>query len=1230
MYNEKLKLALASVFVFCLTMMVALPNYAQNDSVKGPQFDGLLWKVSGNGHTSYLFVADMNFDSYQHIFSKKMLKVFSKCDALVMEMNPEQEFRTFDQSKWLAMMEAVATYGSYSDIGDGNLYKNLFAMETDMRAYIFASLSGNAIYRVPNAQGPLGNIVRGENVFNSFYRVAKRNNMKIDGLTNMDEINRVTYRSLEEMIKELEQRISKSDEFDSELHWKEHADAYLTGDLNKLDSLNRNLYDRNHRISFINMNKEIHLKNLENKVGSTNAFVILQPSDMVGHDGAIMMLRSKGYDVEKVKYGVGSAPNPKMDKLIKSFTSPKLNDYSTGNGLFSVALPSPFISHPYMTAPGENFTFDFENCGVFAMNRYTTSGPAMGHFSEAMLVKIDSFFYEYAPGEVLSKELVETNGFPTYEVVYKNSSEDIFALKLIITPMEYIAFRVGGLKDYVEKAKIARPFFKSIKMNNDVLNGEWSGFNPSHGEYEVMLPSYRLVDTMAREQSENILRTFYVQGYDVSDTGWFSVIRNVYPDHIYLEEDTFELNYTVDMFAENLNIDVDTIFPLTDSKYPGVQFKLSSEEKDYNLCGRVYIRGHHYYILLANSNNREKKEKFFNSFKLLPFKHDAKPAIVVDTTHFYSAESYSPINQSPAEALFEKYNKVTSYSFRYGDKDEEEEDKSFESVYEIVSYNHPLTAEEVIIAYKKYHQYDHVEHLDTLYKNILEYDSGDSTYIISDYKKEMVDGLSTVSYQLTDTATTRYIRKKYIMKQGVLYEISFNGDLITGESEFANSIFNTFQPSHDTAIGLCPLKDKSMLILQHAWSGDTILQKRAFSNHFFFSPEDEHTDSIIEFLKSPVAAKIPLKDRAAYIEDLGSLEHDSIIPFLEDVYMESGDTMTIKLAVLQALAYQKSVPAADKFLDLLEYDTPLSSSSWETRSIVTSWSDSLEVAVNLFPEILDYTRYEEYESAIYQLLAMLSDSNLVNQSHYGESLERLLSLAKDEKERYVLSLDGYDEPNDANRYWGYYDALRYAKVLRPFYKDNEEVQKLYEGLMTTKNNYLNRDMALVCLENDIAVDTAILNKLAAYPGTRVSLYTKLKKLKKTELFDTAFYNDHDFTYSLIFSGEYSGEKDSTEFIRLDTIMAKDKQYVVWSFKCKKEDDDNWYLGYGVYTKSDTGDVRTTTSFKDAKDSDIYPDDDMDEIFEEFFERFRVIGRRRAHGGGGEYDYEEVVEEAAYE
>jgi hypothetical protein len=991
-------------------------------------------------------------------------------------------------------------------------------------------------------------------------------------------------------------------------------------------------YPKYHTWMIVKRN-EVMVESMDSVIRSGKSiFGAAGAAHLPGDSGMIELLRAKGYTLRPVTRTINRSQHKAKEKLDNQFVKLPMKRWISEDGMISAELPGELYSSVLFSDHGEYFYPDMVNGSFYVVNRLPSYGPLRGHTTEAMKARFDSLIYEFIPGKINDFKEVSLNGYPAYDIRATIGRGDVQRYLIAFTPMEVVVFKMSGPGRYMKKEKAADQFFKSLSLNIS-KSTQWIVVQPAQRGFSVMLPPYHIIDTTQTfsRGSKDLL----AHAYDFTDSSYYLMIKGSYYDFNYIEEDHFELEFMAEQLAEQFELDVTDSAFTTVSGHPAYDFIMQKENQSNAYHARIVICGPAYYLLLTTGDNPVKRKLFFNSFEVAPPTYSTGSAYTLKDVYRIvegaDAEIHLPDGfytwrdttmmftvATVVDPPIAKPNR--SDYFYYGDDEEDQSHKSERK--ETSFYNHKST-EYISVEYFKANKYAGYVTLDKLWERELRLMNRDSTFII--HKKIAADSglVNTMYVELTDTNSSRLIMHRVIQKHGVIYNIKTVSDTITGPSQFVTTFFATFTPFADTLVGWSVFDDKGDLWLRDLVSEDSVIRAQARQSINTVTFRDQNAALLMERIKNPCNDEHTFRLRKQLITELGSLK-DTIIPsFLTDYYRRIGDTVTLQFSILRALGRQKSKESAKAFLHCLKTDLPLASSENEIESLFWSFRDSLEIARHLFPEILTYSRYREYENQIYSLLAILLDSNLIQKKDYASEYLALYRNARDYWKRHLAKEE--EEQDKKSEYYSggsswstfggtYATPLRtYLRLILPFYHEEEQVRNLVNQVLNSKTTTLQIEMTVQMLRRELPLPDGHLKTLSNDPFSMFLFYRRLATNDLLHHFDSTALNQQQFSHSMLLRDANLKVRDSLVFIERQYVKTLKEEGYVYFFKRKKEKDRSWSLVWVGIHPMDTNRVVYENYEKNSSGSRIYDNDVLSERIEKEMKRIRILGRQRASG-----------------
>jgi len=606
-------------FVFIVSF-----SFSQKDE------NSLLYEITGNGLTkpSYLYGTMHVSQKIAFYLTDEFFKAFNSCNMVSMESNPETMLQ-----EWLKEMKESTLYDGYADYtrssyNQKDLYNSFAVYPPSINDYRFLI---SADHRLLN-----GLLYRYDNLYSSrdfqentyldlfLYQAANKTGKKCAYLENPDTTFRFYLLSM--VRDEEEKNIDYKELFDGKTPNEILEDAYRRGDLKLIDSLTRISSSQNSIKYMLVERNKIMVAEMIKLMKSNTLFTGVGVAHLPGKDGLISLLRQHGYNVKAVIGKVSKKSSSQMEKIKQTFIFPILQSQTTPDGFITVELPSSLIQLPSQADFKSYVSPDIVNGAYYSITRKSIYGSIFKRSQQDLMRSIDSVLYELIPGKILSKNIITESGFPGLEIFNKTLSGDYQRIKIFVTPMEIIVFKIIGIGSYAE-SKEALKSLNSFKFHIEKI---WKEYNLPNSGLSLNLPANAIIGNFT-EEWDKISESKKIQSFDYSDSSYFLSMKEILNDFNYIEEDTFELNIIAEKYAKQLK------FKLCDRKFeqfknlPTLSFKMINSDSTITIYNKVVICGPHYYLFSVVSSNKEKLDRFFNDIKFIPLLNDGKPLFFSDT-----------------------------------------------------------------------------------------------------------------------------------------------------------------------------------------------------------------------------------------------------------------------------------------------------------------------------------------------------------------------------------------------------------------------------------------------------------------------------------------------------------------------------------------------------------------------------------------------------------------------
>lgn len=1191
--------------LFALLLLLVTTSHAQETEKKYPS---LLWEITGNGteKPSYLY-------GTMHVSSKlafhlgdTFFMALESCDYVALES---------DATTWLSEMFGTEymeeTGGLYrTAVYHRDFYRDAFKFEEVDKKVMGSSLNFNnrimngMLYRKSTYAADFE-----EETYLDMYihQAGMKLNKKLIGLEGFMESQRLVQKSEipdddeKDKPKNLDYRkLVKSGKSPSEML----EDAYRSADLDMVDSLQRIINpSKNHQKYMLHIRNENMARRMDSIIqGGNTLFSGIGAAHLAGEKGVIEMLREKGYNVRPVVRNIGDYSKAYRDKLEKTYVEQKLTKYTTSDDWIEVNLPGKLFEMPSNQYYKMYFYPDMSNGTNYSLIRLRHHGAMRNQTKEYMIKRIDSLLYENIPGKILQQTEIERNGYPGFDIINRTKKSDYQRYLIFATPIEMIVFKVGGTLDYVKDNNNLDAIFDSFKIKGK--NNTWAKHSSPYG-FNIDLPGTPITDEKNTEMKHlfgNGVEIFALDGED-----FYSVKRASYQDQSYIEEDTFELSYIASQFQEEMKHKEYNRAFLT---HKGMTAMRTSCKDSTRFVHALYmIDGPRYYQILAKTGDSTWPENFFNSFEKTASIPIRPYTVFKDTTNYYSVKSNTKRSGYAAFDLEEIVQRIEN----------KENDRNYDGATKYIYYGDMMSDDEVYVYFRQFSRYFFRPSYDSLWRGERSFYQKKGMYV--ENEKVSKDS-NTFNIVLSDTNSNRRLNVQYRVNNGLLYAMKYVSEA-GKKCEFGETFFATFTPQEDTIVGLPFNQNKGDIFLADLYGEDSLAKDYALKSMSSISFDKKHAKEVIDVIDGFKHEEFGVKERVHLIEELGYLKHRAVIPYLEKVYKRSVDTAQIQMAVLQALVNQRTKTATKTFAELLESETPLVSES-AVSDLTESMSDSLSMYQELFPFLLKFTRYPEYKTGVYVLMAEMLDSGVLKPKDYKNYRKDLVREAKDGLKRVMA--ESHDD-NGYNSYSKYsYSSTShsesmeaYNKLLIPF-KNSKDVEEYFN-----RTKRLNSDpdlfvTSLQMLEAGIPVEDSIWGHFANQDKYLVKMYWKLKELNRIDLIPDSCLTQTKIAKSLLYRYTTTKDKDSIQFLKRIPARNKDGEGYVYIFKKKdKYNDAEWNYDYVGILPLDSTKVPERTDVRNSG-NDYLDDEDLDKKMKDAVENLLYSDRKRVKKKNSRYNY----------
>lgn len=1199
------------------------------------KYPSLFWEITGNGLTkpSYLFGTMHVSSKMVFHLSDSFYMALKTVDVVALELNPDVW-----QDQMVSMDKLKQNYSDFVRTPRGDyLTENSFRIskyDEELKGALSSepTIVNSLLYRSYKDKEDFE-----EDTFLDLYiyQTGKKLGKRATGVENYFETEKIVMEAYADMAKEKKR---KSVDIDGEARgeiFEKTQDAYRRGDLDLMDSLDR-MMDRSEAFmeKFLFKRNEIQARSMDTIMKKNSLFVGVGAAHLPGQRGIIELLRKMGYHLRPIQMADRDALQKETIDKMKvpvHFTTQIADD-----GSYSVALPGSLfkLSDESQQLDRRQYS-DMSNGSYYLVTRVKTHAAFLGQNEKEVINKVDSILYENIPGKILVKKQISKNGYAGFDIINRTRRGDMQRYNIFITPFEVLFFKMSGKENYVDGEE-AEKFFSSIQLKpatNTAVN-----FQPAGGGFSVRFPQQPVEHL--NMTTDDRMDTWEYEAVDRSNGDAYLVLKkSVYNFH-FLDDDIFDLGLIEESFRNPDNFDkqlsrVQNNF----NGYPALDVK--EKLKDGSVVYAKYIiRGPHYYVIAAKSKNKRADfSSYFNSFSFIPFKYNAAKAYVDTFMHFTVTTPVAPqINAEIREVTEKAASDIANGNNSLGYI-------SYWPKTRNGLFKSEATGEMIGVSVQEYPQYYYVrDSTKLLIDDINEYYEKSELNLYKTDTIKLKNGIKAYRFNLRDTGSSRTITRMVMLKDNYSFSMVTMGDTVSAESSFVNSFFNSFSPE-EKKLGRNIYENKLDDFFTDLFSKDSATQKRAqqsITNIHYGEKGVPKIAAAIEHLNLSDAAYFDSKTKL--IAEFGYIQDTSrpvVVGLLKKIFEQTADTSLFQNEVFKALARHKTKASFTLFKELILQDPPVFSDGYEYSSLFRHLADSLLLAKDLFPELLQLSTLGDYKDNVLSLLTTLVDSGFIKAHDYEDYFTKIYFDAKVELKRQQVKdekimenelLKEDDEKRSVFDNYGSYEKSNlddYSVLLIPFYEKNKGVQLFFERLLQSREPGVRLTAAVLLLRNKLPVADSILLNLAADDKYRSRLYVQLEKAKRLDKFPVKYKNQQDIARSFLLTDKDYNKVYSIVFIKTQPAAYLDKKGVVYYFKYRVKKEDDWKIGISGLQPNDPKSIFSDDKLTSMTDKKIKADEPLEDQLQNQFKKLLFSFHKSGkdfYGYSGSYravsDYEE--------
>jgi uncharacterized protein YbaP (TraB family) len=1160
-----------------------------------PVYNSLLWEITGPNMTkpSYLYGTMHVSKKIAFNLSDTFFIALKNVDVISLEFDPDTWMKNLADDGELFQNEPRYLNNGFS------LY-DIFSMNAIDEDYYKYFLSRNHNFANGLLYRNSKNSDFEENTYLDMFifQAGKKTGKKLVGLEDHRFVRNCSYEAQKPYV-----GAKRSGRNYNSNAYEEIEKAYRKGNLTALDSINDIMYEYTYfRKYMLDLRNEKMVDKMDSiyKTGAT-MFTGVGAAHLPGTMGMIELLRAKGYKVRAVNQKSTDFSIQSRIAIEKKFTEVKYTHQVSPDSLFEIDLPGQMYVINTRDVATEYFYPEMANGAYYSILKFNTFAPLFGKSVAEQTTSIDELLYENIPGKILKKEITKADGYSLITILNQTRKGDHQRYKIYIYPSEIIIGKLAGTGDFALGVDGDR-FIKGFNIINRTISKK------------IELPQITLdlgKGTLIENFSLYPITYQSISTAEVLNKNSYNFILSAtYTDFGYIEEDSFELSYITERFAQSIDYKVTTSERKDYNGYPIYAATLTRKDS-MSIHTRLLIRGPHYFLIGTKGKDSINIDSFVKNL-VLKTESVKNPVLYTDTAFFFTSKTSAHAAQFNSKKARQR-----------PDINKEGIGRSQKYVTQTIYFRDPIGNDKIEIFYKQFNNYAYYENLEAFWderkKNITD---SYSYLVIHEQKESQVDSTFILELELRDTNSVRSIYWKYYLKNSSYYCLSYNSDTITKKTEFASAFFDNFAISQSYSFTSL-FKEKKEIFFHDIHSDDSLLVNNAYNalQYITFTKEDiPQLDILIN--EGIPNAKFLKKDnlKSNCIRAVGYIHSPAAIAYLKKSFENNSDSIQVQAELLNALASNRSAESYQCIQELLTTDVPYLS-SYEVKSMFRSFYDSLELCTNLFPNILHLTRYSNYRDNVYKLLSVMVDKGLIKKGVIQSNKTDIMNDANEEIKR-VLSYkkktyDSYSSSSYSNKYkskYPTYDDIETYIILLSKIKKEKKSELFFSRVNRIVDPTLNMRYTIQMLNHKIQIPDSTIRNFAKNEGLRAELYESLQAINRLDLFDKQYINQADMTKCILYAQSFNVlEKDSITFVDKKFTQTKGgKSGYIYVYKRYNKDNRTWYIDYIGLQPTDSSTfelnpIKTRKSYKLTANTDK----DIQTYIEDVISYFQLLGRNRS-------------------
>jgi uncharacterized protein YbaP (TraB family) len=1128
----------------------------------------LLWRITGNGlaKPSYLYGTIHLQQKDLFYFGDSVYNALERTDGFAMEVDPNEMIRV--------VYERLFDRNDDDDeeaIKDPEEATNTPVKDNKVRTQK-TGFRIKTLSRPGSAKEKMSTVV---DIY--LYEWARSKNKWLGGLENIND--HIGY--VDELGRELRKKSPGSQININELRIQDTLVAlYLRQDLDKIHKLIFSDIDYSDP-AFVQRNKV--MAQMADSLGHERSmFFAVGTAHLPGDSGVISLLRQRGYQVTPV-FSSKKVPPAKKIKNDDNWVM-----YWDKDSTYRFESPiAPGIYFPSGSNLEMKIAVDIFNQAAYFFFTFTQPVPS-GNQPEDHFLKlaIERMQKKGMP----AKKMIKTryHGFPAITAVINRDGID-FSLQLVQNGTDvYMMFAGSEQGASIDEKQITR-FFNSldIRKKTETKEKEWMTYTDSTDHFSVQCPC--VLKTKRQNTADENKIYLNTECFDTYTQTAYSLGRIRMKPGFYNTVDTGFFRSYLTILKEMAGKEGVEMRIHSFNGYPAAEYKLTSGGI-YKLTVTTIIKGSIIYIISTTNttDNTSGNSRFLQSMQLLPDPEDHWKRQVHPDGHLslFAPGPFIPA-QVPEEVVAltdTAANMVTT-----GETNDEKKEVHY-FVYD------PHTATSYFVfktAYTPYRWFssDSVW-AETVIGNGLVAASKDSVIFQKTYRQS---GMPVTEIVKTCDMLNTWHHFKYFVAGDTLYELQSYITRQQYESTSHKKLYKDIEILNRPPNSIFDNKTKQLLEALTAKDSLThATAKEALSTNLF-------TKNELPLLHRAMLQPYPQHHRTIYdntgyalVEAIQPLADSTTVHFIEEHYLRL-DTQAVVYQddLLYLLAKQKTTTATQLLKNLLLNHTPAKTGNFQLGWALT---DSLQLAVQLFPEMTRLLGDTNYQFTTARLMDVLTDSSLLPLSFIAPYEKQVCNMATKALKKYKADSEIYQA--NITELMGLLAKLKTPASLR-----------FLDSFGRLKPEYLAYNVLENSLKQQLPANPAHLQKLAASRYYRIDAYKVLKEAGQEKKFPPTYATQAAMAESVLYNhAEESEEMTPLKMQLVKEVMApyKGKQYRFFVYKIRFEGEENtWYMGFSGPFAADPKKIMPVENIYDTEWIDfdtVFKTSDIQKKLKQYLER----------------------------